>query len=111
MKVLFIISFSTIFLSCQHGKKHHHNWEMMDKDGNESISQAEFDQGHQAKFKELDKNSDGQLSKDELKSYRHKKCDKKKECKSKKKCTDDKQCKMKSKDKTETQSTGNTEEK
>lgn len=38
----------------------------LDKDGNGSISKAEFLAGAEARFAKMDKNSDGELTKDEM---------------------------------------------
>lgn len=52
------------------GHKKGKMFERVDTDGDGIISEAEFMEAHKHRFKEIDSNSDGQISKDEAKAHR-----------------------------------------
>lgn len=51
----------------------------LDTDGNGEISKAEFLTGQEAKFKEMDSNGDGSVSKEEAKAHKDARKEKRKE--------------------------------
>ncbi len=52
------------------GHDKHKMWDMMDTNKDGVVSKAEFDKMHQDKFKKMDANNDGKITKEEKKAYK-----------------------------------------
>jgi Ca2+-binding EF-hand superfamily protein len=61
-------------------KKIHEKFKKMDSDGDGAVSRVEFDKAHGEKFEKMDSNKDGKITMEEKKAYKMAMKKEKKEC-------------------------------